>query len=136
MRRFWLTFRDGHQIGYTLYLLPMISLWKSIAFSTMPLLIGPYGRGSKMRCAPGGQRIQNPLTTVTYAAGGPIVTVGGDGMITYLSPPDSRLQRKQLLEWEVQTVESLARMTIPLTQAPRHGSKDGYVRVREQLGFR
>lgn len=44
----------------------------------------------------------------------------------------SRLQRKQLLEWEVQTVESLARMAIPLTQAPRHGSKDGYVRAREQ----
>lgn len=42
----------------------------------------------------------------------------------------SRLQRKQLLEWEVPTVESLAQMAIPLARVPRHGSKD--VRVREQ----
>jgi uncharacterized protein len=44
----------------------------------------------------------------------------------------SRLQRKQLIEWEVSTVESLARMPLPLTRAPLHGSRDGYVRIREQ----
>lgn len=44
----------------------------------------------------------------------------------------SRLQRKQLIEWEVPTVESLARMPIPLARAPLHGSKDGYTRIREQ----
>lgn len=44
----------------------------------------------------------------------------------------SRLQRKQLIEWDVSTVESLSRMAIPLTEVPRHGSKDAYVRVREQ----
>lgn len=44
----------------------------------------------------------------------------------------SRLQRKQLIEWEVPTVESLARMPLPLTRAPLHGSKDGYTRIREQ----
>lgn len=44
----------------------------------------------------------------------------------------SRLQRKQLIEWDVPTVDSLAGMPIPLTRAPLHGSKDGYVRVREQ----
>ena len=44
----------------------------------------------------------------------------------------SRLQRKQLIEWEVPTVESLARMPIPLTRSPLHGSKDGYIRIREQ----
>lgn len=44
----------------------------------------------------------------------------------------SRLQRKQLIEWDVPTVNSLSRMAIPLARAPLHGSKDGYVRVREQ----
>jgi len=44
----------------------------------------------------------------------------------------NRLQRKQLLEWEIPTVEALSRLTVPLVNRPRHGSKDGYVRIREQ----
>ena len=44
----------------------------------------------------------------------------------------SRLQRKQLIEWAVPTVESLARMPLPLTRVPLHGARDGYVRIREQ----
>jgi uncharacterized protein len=44
----------------------------------------------------------------------------------------TRLQRKQLFEWEVPTLEDLSRLTIPLTRKPRHGSKDSYVRIREQ----
>ncbi|MCX6593176.1 MAG: TM0106 family RecB-like putative nuclease [Acidobacteria bacterium] len=44
----------------------------------------------------------------------------------------SRLQRKQLIEWEVPTVEALSRLTVPLVNKPRHGSRDGYVRIREQ----
>lgn len=44
----------------------------------------------------------------------------------------NRLQRKQLLEWKIPTVEALSRLTIPLVNSPRHGSKDGYVRIREQ----
>lgn len=44
----------------------------------------------------------------------------------------SRLQRKQLVEWGVQTVDALSRLPIPLVNKPRHGSKDGYARIREQ----
>jgi uncharacterized protein len=44
----------------------------------------------------------------------------------------SRLQRKQLLEWDTPTVEALARLPVPLVNKPRHGSKEGYVRIREQ----
>ena len=44
----------------------------------------------------------------------------------------SRLQRKQLKEWQVNTVGSLACLPIPLEQRPERGSKSGYVRVREQ----
>lgn len=44
----------------------------------------------------------------------------------------SKLQRKQLQTWETVTVEQLAKFPLPLQQRPEHGSKDGYVRVREQ----
>lgn len=44
----------------------------------------------------------------------------------------SRLQRKQLIEWEVPTVEALSRLTVPLVNKPRHGSREGYLRIREQ----
>jgi predicted RecB family nuclease len=44
----------------------------------------------------------------------------------------SRLQRKQLLEWDTPTVEALARLPVPLINKPRHGSKEGYIRIREQ----
>lgn len=44
----------------------------------------------------------------------------------------SRLQRRQLTEWEVNTVEKLAGLPIPLQHRPERGSKAGYVRVREQ----
>ena len=44
----------------------------------------------------------------------------------------SRLQRKQLVEWEIPTMEALSRMKVPLVNKPRYGSREGYVRVREQ----
>ena len=44
----------------------------------------------------------------------------------------SRLQRKQLVEWEIPTMKALSRMKVPLVNKPRYGSSEGYVRVREQ----
>jgi predicted RecB family nuclease len=44
----------------------------------------------------------------------------------------SKLQRKQLQIWEAVTVEQLASFPLPIQHHPEHGSKDGYVRVREQ----
>jgi uncharacterized protein len=44
----------------------------------------------------------------------------------------SRLQRKQLGSWHVETMAQLARFPLPLPQRPEYGSKEGYVRVREQ----
>ena len=43
-----------------------------------------------------------------------------------------KLQRKQLNTWQVSTVEKLAKLPLPLEQRPEYGSKDAYVRVREQ----
>jgi predicted RecB family nuclease len=43
-----------------------------------------------------------------------------------------KLQRKQLISWQVSTVEKLAKMPLPLGQRPEYGSPDAYVRVREQ----
>ena len=44
----------------------------------------------------------------------------------------NRLQRKQLSAWEVTTVEQLAVLPLPIQNRPDHGSKEGYVKVREQ----
>jgi predicted RecB family nuclease len=44
----------------------------------------------------------------------------------------SRLQRKQLGMWETRTVKALAGFPIPIPNRPDHGSREGYVRVREQ----
>lgn len=44
----------------------------------------------------------------------------------------SRLQRKQLGIWETTTVADLARFPLPIRERPDHGSRDSYVRVREQ----
>jgi uncharacterized protein len=44
----------------------------------------------------------------------------------------SRLQRKQLLVWGTTTVADLARFPLPIRERPDHGSRDGYIRVREQ----
>jgi predicted RecB family nuclease len=44
----------------------------------------------------------------------------------------SRLQRKQLRIWETTTVADLARFPLPIQERPDHGSRDSYVRVREQ----
>jgi len=44
----------------------------------------------------------------------------------------SRLQRKQLNRWEVNSMAQLARLPVPLEQRPEQGSKQGYIRVREQ----
>jgi len=44
----------------------------------------------------------------------------------------SKLQRKQLGIWEITTVAGLAGFPIPIPHRPLHGSREGYVRVREQ----
>jgi len=44
----------------------------------------------------------------------------------------TRLQRKQLVSWQTETVAKLAALPIPLERSPDHGSKEGYERVREQ----
>ncbi len=44
----------------------------------------------------------------------------------------SRLQRKQLSAWEVTTVEQLAVLPLPIPDRPDHGSKEAYIKVREQ----
>jgi predicted RecB family nuclease len=44
----------------------------------------------------------------------------------------SRLQRKQLQLWYIQTVAELARLPLPIQHRPEYGSKEGYARVREQ----
>lgn len=44
----------------------------------------------------------------------------------------SRLQRKQLGEWGVETLADLAALPLPLEHKPNRGSVDSYVRVREQ----
>ena len=44
----------------------------------------------------------------------------------------SGLQRKQLRAWDTTTVTSLSRLPVPIQNRPDHGSKIGYVRVREQ----
>ena len=42
------------------------------------------------------------------------------------------LQQKQLHAWDTTTVNKLAELPLPLERCPDHGSKEGYVRVREQ----
>jgi len=44
----------------------------------------------------------------------------------------SRLQRKQLCAWEVNTVEQLAALPLPIQNRPEYGSKEVYTKVREQ----
>ena len=44
----------------------------------------------------------------------------------------NRSQRKQLHAWETVTVTDLARFPLPIQRRPEYGSKEGYVRVREQ----
>jgi predicted RecB family nuclease len=44
----------------------------------------------------------------------------------------SRSQRKQLHAWDTATVTNLARFPLPIQRRPEYGSKEGYVRVREQ----
>ncbi|HXJ44297.1 MAG TPA: TM0106 family RecB-like putative nuclease, partial [Bryobacteraceae bacterium] len=44
----------------------------------------------------------------------------------------SKLHRKQLAGWDVGTMEMLARMPLPLQARPDYGSKQAYVRLREQ----
>jgi predicted RecB family nuclease len=44
----------------------------------------------------------------------------------------TKLQRKQLLSWETDTLEKLAVLPLPLQKRPDRGSPEGYVRVREQ----
>jgi len=44
----------------------------------------------------------------------------------------SKLQRKQLGIWQTATVAALAGFPIPIPHRPDHGSREGYVRVREQ----
>jgi predicted RecB family nuclease len=44
----------------------------------------------------------------------------------------SRLQRKQLTVWDTTTVAELARFPLPIRERPEYGSKEGYVRARQQ----
>ena len=44
----------------------------------------------------------------------------------------SKLQTQQLREWDINTLQSLAVMPRPLSQRPRRGSAEGYVRIRNQ----
>ena len=44
----------------------------------------------------------------------------------------SRLQRKQLGIWETTTMAALAEFPVPIPHRPDHGSRESYVRVREQ----
>ena len=44
----------------------------------------------------------------------------------------TKLQRKQLNEWDAETMAKLALLPIPLEHKPLHGSKESYERVREQ----
>ena len=43
-----------------------------------------------------------------------------------------RQQRDQFEAWDAETMEKLAALPIPLKEKPRHGSKAGYERAREQ----
>src|ERR1700680_4039056 len=42
------------------------------------------------------------------------------------------LQRNQLVDWQTDTMAQLAVLPVPLKQKPLHGSRDGFVRIREQ----
>jgi len=44
----------------------------------------------------------------------------------------SRLQRKQLAIWDTTTMAALAAFPVPIPRRPDHGSRESYVRVREQ----
>jgi predicted RecB family nuclease len=44
----------------------------------------------------------------------------------------TKLQRKQLVEWQFDKLAKLAEMPIPLKEKPLHGSREGMGRVREQ----
>jgi predicted RecB family nuclease len=44
----------------------------------------------------------------------------------------SKLQRKQLGIWEIATAADLAAYPLPIPHRPIHGSREGYIRVREQ----
>jgi predicted RecB family nuclease len=44
----------------------------------------------------------------------------------------SKLQRKQFEQWNARTVSELAVFPLPIRERPKHGSRDGYARVREQ----
>ncbi len=44
----------------------------------------------------------------------------------------SNLHRKQLAAWDTRTVEILSRLPLPLQHRPDYGSKEAYVRLREQ----
>ncbi len=43
-----------------------------------------------------------------------------------------RSQRRELRDWGIDTLASLARMTIPIEQHPKRGSRESYEKVREQ----
>jgi len=45
---------------------------------------------------------------------------------------DIRRQQHQFVAWDVGTVAKLAALPLPLEKKPKHGSREAYVRVREQ----
>jgi predicted RecB family nuclease len=44
----------------------------------------------------------------------------------------TKLQRKELTDWNVNTRTELGNLVLPLSQKPKRGSQEGFVRVREQ----
>ena len=44
----------------------------------------------------------------------------------------SKLQRKQLAEWDTNTMAQLAQFPLPITRKPAQGTRAGYTRTREQ----
>jgi len=44
----------------------------------------------------------------------------------------SKVQRKQLAQWDIVTVAGLAALPLPLRERPKQGSRESFVRIREQ----
>jgi len=44
----------------------------------------------------------------------------------------SKIQRKQLAHWDIATVAGLAALPLPLRERPKQGSRESFVRIREQ----
>lgn len=54
-----------------------------------------------------------------------------DDHLTFVAGISSQ-QRNQFNLWQIETMAALAKLPVPLVQKPKHGSKTGYEKVREQ----